>query len=135
MVDVRREDIIAYALKRLADASFRRQLTAVAEDGTRPIIPALLSDKLSDVVLEVHRHAGAGNVVIPLKQGYFLCALHVTPTPGEQASAFPMISPDVTMGVMIARLFQDGGTASYTVPDGCEGWPEVASTELVGAVE
>jgi len=111
VVDMERDSIIAYAMRRLTEKGFRDKLTAVAADGSMPIIPALLSDRFSDVIGSVQSEGGIGNT----------------------------LSSDITMGLVIARVFGDGdsgSTLTYVVPGEPDvGGTEVASTELAGVAD
>jgi len=126
-----------YALRRLAEPGFRERLKAVAADGQRPILPKLLSERLIDVAHEVCNLGGAANVLVPLphRSGCFILSLHVT----REASfwAHPKLSPEVTLGVFIARAIEDGtsGVQIYSLPDACSTGIDTASAEFVGVAE
>jgi hypothetical protein len=142
MVDERRQAVAKDALSRLAERSFRQKLTAVAPDGSRPVIPALLEDRFYEVVEQVHRSGGVGNVVVPFAAGLIILALHTSHVSNDESIDYPMLSPEVTVGVVIARFLQDapaGESLGYLMPYACaqcdDDGAELASTELVGMAE
>jgi hypothetical protein len=142
MRDVNRDSIVEHALGRLVDQSFREKLTAVLPDGSRPIVPALLSDPLIDVLRQVHSGGGAGNVLVPVApngKGYCVIAMRVRSVADSESAGRDVLSSEITMGVLIARALQDGsdnGEMSYFVPGGCDDdGAEVAETEFVGCAD
>jgi len=91
--------------KQLAcDESFRRFMTAVAPDGTRPIVTSLSTDFMSEVLNEIRAVGGQGNVVAPWLNGMIVFSVAFgddCPTPP------PVLRDDCTVGVFLARLHMD----------------------------
>jgi len=141
VVDMERDSIIAYAMRRLTEKGFRDKLTAVAADGSMPIIPALLSDRFSDVIGSVQSEGGIGNIVLPAPggAGYVVLATRIRSIICEDSLQYSTLSSDITMGLVIARVFGDGdsgSTLTYVVPGEPDvGGTEVASTELAGVAD
>ncbi|MDP8930783.1 MAG: hypothetical protein M3O70_20000 [Actinomycetota bacterium] len=100
--------------QRLADPVFRRRLTALAPDGTRPIIVALRDDLMRNLVEKLHHAGGAANVVVPALNGFVVVAMLDDPSNDEPSdSEAQALSADCTVGVLIERLHIDEGTARY----------------------
>jgi hypothetical protein len=83
-------------------------LTAVTPDGEHPIIPALRSDLLGRVLSDVQAAGGAGNVVVPVANGYIVIALTTAPRSVGETTTHPPLRADCTIGLLVARLIQDG---------------------------
>jgi len=142
MADDRHKDIAREALGRLAERSFRNKLTAIAPDLSRPVIPALRDDPFYRVVEQVNRSGGAGNVVVPFASGLVILALHVTHVSRDEANDHPLLSADVTVGLVLTRFLQDvdeGASMVYAMPYACshggDDDAELASAELSGIAE
>jgi hypothetical protein len=137
MADMNHEAVVSGVMERLGDPAFRKLLTAVAPNGDRPIIPALNSDLFKDVLQAVDVHGGVGNVCVPVKNGYFVLSVttNAAGEPGASGTAFgahPHLTAACTMGVLLARLVQDGNEGerfTYLVSDDS---PETAQAELIG---
>jgi len=129
MADVDRDAVVAAILGRLQESSFRK-LLAVAPDGTRPILPALLSDTFASVLKEAHVAGGIANLVVPVSNGYFVVQLRTSPAAAHEIASKPALRADCTVGVLLARLIQDGPENSYVVLSPCDG--ETARANLAG---
>jgi len=110
--EVDRMAISADIAKRLNDPSFRAILSSTAPDGSTPIIPALRSDILRDVLVDVNAAGGAGNVVVPIANGYMVIALKAVAAVHSRAKQPPALDPRQTVGVLMARLIEDGGVGA-----------------------
>lgn len=137
MDDVDRGRITSYAMARLADPGFRAKLSAVTPAGERPIIAALRSDRLLDVIDRVHESGGAGNVLVPVvgNDGFVIMAIRVQKVAQTEVHGGEHLGTDCTVGVAIRRLIEDGAIdhplVYYTGTDDSE----EATTELVGVAE
>lgn len=137
MDDVDRARITSYAMARLADPGFRAKLAAVTPTGERPIIAALRSDRLLDVIDRVHESGGAGNVIVPVvgNDGFVIMAIRVQKVAHTEVHDGERLGTDCTVGLAIRRLLEDGALDQsrvyYTGADDSE----EATTELIGVAE
>jgi hypothetical protein len=103
--------------KRLIKPEFAALLTAVAPDGTKPVIPALLSDKLAEVNEQLEAAGGCGNVVIPFANSVAILVMKKAPSRTRKHPP-QVLHGDCTMGVFIARIAQDapnGESVTYQI--------------------
>jgi hypothetical protein len=128
-----RDQVSSSILKRLTDPAFRKLLTATTPSGEHPVIPALRSDLLGRVLSDVQASGGAGNVVVPIANGYMVIALTTPPrTVGETTTHRP-IKADCTIGLLIARLIDDGCEDGEMLTYCLVGsGPKAARADLVG---
>jgi hypothetical protein len=115
--DVDRRWLRSYVLRRLADPSFCEGLTAVAPDGSRPVIVALRDDGMTDVLRELHARGGSGNLIVPHFNGYVIVAMtRLTGAPDEQHGSEPVaLTTECTVGLFVERLKMDGSELYYFV--------------------
>lgn len=117
MHNMDRPTVTRLVYQRLADPSFRRSLTAVAPDGSRPIIVALRDDPMRSLLDRLRAADGAANVVVPALNGFIVVAMIDEPEDDASADAnVQVISADCTVGVFVERLHIDEGTAVYRLP-------------------
>ncbi len=129
--DETRTKLAADIARRFADPEFHA-LLSVAPDGTSAVIPALRSDVVSDVLSEVAKAGGTANAVVPVANGYLIIAIKLGGR-SHKAKSSGALEPTCTMGVLIARMFEDGATEGhllhYSIGDGSE---RRARADLVG---
>ena len=108
MANKERDDLLAEVLSRMGDPAFRNLLCAVAPDGSHPLIPAFKSDTLHGVLSDVQASGGAGNVVVPLANGFMIIAMSTSSRSVGETATHPPLDVNCTIGVLLARLVQDG---------------------------
>ena len=110
MERVDRDALTSEVLGRLADPSFARLLRATTADGARPIVVARREDAFADVLSEVDAAGGAGNLVVPLSQGYIIVTIAIgAASPKDRKGHQPEhLTAQCTVGVLLARLLEDG---------------------------
>ena len=134
MGDVDRDALLSDVLARLADPTFAQLMTATTAEGNQPVLPALLSDLFTDVIAKVVTAGGAGNIVVPMPKGYLVMDLTVKHNEAPAQPGQDMLSPTCTVGLVLARIMQDGGNKIYTVPQVTDSdAPSHATAALVGA--
>lgn len=115
MPNVDRASMTRLIYRRLTDPDFRDRLSAVAPDGSLPIIVTLRDDPMTDLLHKVATAGGAANVVVPALNGFLVIDMEVG---GSSASAGPgsdtdKLTADCTVGVFVARLAVDNDAATY----------------------
>lgn len=119
MPDMDRAAITRLVYQRLADPKFQRRLTAIAPDGSRPIIVALLDDQMQALIDKVRAAGGVGNVVVPALNGIVVIATEAMPLsrrPLKDPAQAQLLRSDCTVGVFVERLWLEagaGGSAAY----------------------
>jgi len=130
--DVDRSALTADVAKKLVEPGFAKLLSAVAPDGTTPVIPALRSDVLEDILKDVQAAGGAGNIVVPVMNGYLVIALKFVNSRKAADHDAATLAAKMTIGVLIARIMEDGGKgATLTYRIAIEGRKE-ARADLAG---
>ena len=112
-----REEIARAIAKRLIEPEFAALLTAVAPDGTKPVIPALVTDKLADVKEQLDAAGGTGNVVVPFANTIAILVMKRAPVRVRKHLP-PVLDGESTMGLFIARIAQDapnGESVAYQI--------------------
>lgn len=79
MANVNRSTLTRYVYQRLAEPDFRQRLTATSPDGSHPIIVALRGDPMAGLLQKLHKAGGAGNVVVPVLNGFVVLAIQSQP--------------------------------------------------------
>ncbi len=136
MHDMDRAAINRMVFHKLSDRAFRQRLTAVAPDGTRPIVAALPSDQLSELIGPIVAVGGGANIVVPWLNGILAFTLFVEHRPDDVPADVDVEGHlgDCTLGVFLARLLVDGGGGRFayavTFTD-VGGEPTQARAELV----
>lgn len=127
-----RTQIAADIARRLADPSFRDILSATP-DGDCAVIPALRSDVVGDVLKKVADLGGTANAVVPVANGYLIIAIKVGGRASRAKTPSGSLDPSCTIGVLLARIFEDGAKKGhplhYTIEGGAE---HRARADLVG---
>jgi hypothetical protein len=132
MADVDRQAVTKRVYRKLAEPSFRKRLTAVLPDGTRPIIVALPSDRVLGLIIDVARSGGAANVAMPMLNGFLVFTIHIEPDSVGKTAPSGRLSPECTVGLFVERLRIDGGTAVYHFAvERSTGSRDTGSAELV----
>lgn len=106
MADLRRDDLTRQVYARMVNADFRALLTAVAPDGSRPVVVALPSDLVRDVLPRVESLGGAANLVVPVRNGFMVVGIRSHPditTRDESA----LLVDDCTVGLLLSRVMED----------------------------
>lgn len=102
--------------QRLADARFRRCLTAAdPDDGTHPIIVALRDDLMRALTEKIGSAGGSANVVIPVLNGFIVLAMECEP--GESGPDSEVLTPNCTVGLFVERLHIDDEGTTYHLAD------------------
>lgn len=114
----RRQAIISAVSRSLAHKDYADRFEAFGPNRERVILAALPDDLMSSLWSEVKAVGGSANVVVPLFEG--LVCFAMTPTPAGRArqtaaTRSSHINGECTVGVMLARLIEDGGSADYAV--------------------
>ena len=121
MPDQDRQTVLKSVYQRLRDPDFGQRFI-VGADGTRPIFVALPSDAMGTVLDALDHNGGAGNVVVPVLNGYMVVRMTSAQTDdhGDDDCSAENLTSDCTVGVFIHRLWIDGNDACYRFvrPDG-----------------
>lgn len=129
MADDLRQRVTKLVYKNLADRAFRELLTATAPDGFRPVVVALPTDPVRNLLHKLEAAGHAANVVMPKANGFVVIAISDDVADGEQAAR---IRPECTVGVFLARVLSDGREGSYRfVVEGPGAHRERGRAELV----
>jgi len=104
-----RDEITRFVYQRLLDRGFRDHLTAVGDDGGHPVIVALREDPMSRVIDHVEAAGGAGNVVVPFRNGLMVfCFTNAREVSDDEPltddHCQDVLTSDCTVGVFVARL-------------------------------
>lgn len=90
-------------------------LTVVRADGTRPVVAALATDLVSDVVREVRESGGSANVVV--REGLRLVVLAMHEAGSESLSGDVARQSDKRMD-MLTSIRQEGRVPTYVTETG-----------------
>lgn len=123
-----RDEIMELAYQRLRDPVWRARLTARSADGSSPIVFALPSDSMAEILRQAEAFGGNANVVLAVLNGITVFTME-DPVDKAAAAGCPIPS-DVTAGLFFQRLVSDGGSATYCFGD-AGGHTESGHAELV----
>lgn len=130
MCDVDRGSVTQFVYNHLRKPEFRRQLHAVREDGSRPIVVLLASDPIDRLVDELDALGSRANVVMGLGSGVLIFTLDEADDDRETVD----ITGDCTVGVFVARMLTEDGPVGYRFVRRSAGAGEHSGhAELVGA--
>lgn len=130
MPETDRATMTRLVYQRLADAGFRRCLTAGDADGTHPIIVALRDDLMGTLTEKIGSAGGSANVVIPVLNGFIVLAMECEP--GESGPDSEVLAPDCTVGLFVERLhIDDEGTTYHLATEDEHPRPESGRARLV----
>lgn len=126
--DEKRTALPRLIYRRLKDPSFRRRLT-VGPDGSRPIVVALPTDLMLDVVKRTVDSGGMINVVVPYLNGAVIFTVRAEVEAGADAKT-AQLKDDCTVGLLLERVRLTSEPAFHFVVDsGNE--PQRGEAELV----
>jgi hypothetical protein len=141
MAELDRTELAAQVAKLMVDPEFVKSLTIIAKDGSRPILPALSSDKVSEVAKEIHAAMdGAANVVVHFLNTYMVVPIQMVSAKEAQIAGQTLatLARSTTMGLFIARVDQDvaaGLKLVYCISEGhkkASDHPKKAEVAAVG---
>jgi len=107
--DGERGGLTALIARKMIEPEFT-DLLKRAPDGSIPVVPALRSDRIADALAEVEASGGVANLVVPVSNALMIVSLSRVPGDCDHGSHGPaVLSADETVGVLLARLIEDGG--------------------------
>lgn len=110
-----REQLATAVFRRLArDPGFRVHFSAVAPDGSRPIVVGLPTDPLRRILAELVAVGGSATLVVPYLNGFFIVSM----SPGDGTEECSPVDPECTVGVFVQRLIMDEPPTEYSVGGG-----------------
>lgn len=109
-----RSRVLADVYRRLADADFARRFSALADDGTRPIVPALPSDHVSEMLRQVVLAGGRANVVTASFDGFVVFEAEAGGSDVRPHCDVHQIEADTTVGVLLAHMMEVAGQGVQT---------------------
>lgn len=135
MVDVTknaddRAQLTRLVYARLKDPKFRKSLT-VGSDGSRPVVAALLSDLMIDLVQRATDSGGMINAVVPYRNGALVFTIRAEAGNEPTASNTSRLKNDCTVGLLLARVGLTDETAFHFVV-GSDDRRKSGEAELVG---
>lgn len=111
-----RADLMKRVGRAMALPPAQSGLSVTRSDGTRPVVGALASDLVVDVLRRVHESGGAANVVVAEGPRIVVLAMRED---GEQPSAQDaVVHRNVTMAMLLAPVRQEGHVRTFVLePD------------------
>ena len=102
-----RDDATRRVMKAIATKNPSVRLPYAAEDGTKPLVVALPSELISDVITRVTSIGGHSNIAIAFATNFYLIILH---SQGIESSDAEMeVTQDISMGMFLLKLQQHPG--------------------------
>lgn len=113
----RHDDLLRLVHQQLVNRDFAKRFAPMTESGERTIVVALREDTIFDLCTRVHDIGGAANVVVPMFDGLIVFNMKSSSLAGlsDLTDGPAAVDGDATVGVIIQRLMDDGGEATYRV--------------------
>jgi hypothetical protein len=105
--------------ERLSDPNFRSLLEMRDDDGSYPIVTAMMDDSLSSMILSVLRSGGSANVAISVHNGFTIVSMSAKAAASKAALLGSKLLEEQTVREFLASLLlEDGeaGTFRYQMP-------------------
>lgn len=129
MVDtISRSDFTKRVFGLLADPDFRSRLETRREDGSTPVVVAMMDDLLSRVLQDVAAAGDCANIVVPRGSSLVILGMCVNPELSAAERLGSKWLSDSTIEEFLETVAADGGSGTYRFTD------EVVSDDTSAAV-
>lgn len=136
MPDMNRDEVLSQVYRRLADREFASRLKAIDAEGNTPVVAAVAETSIRTVLDEVNAFGGTATVVAALFDGLVIFQVEdgVSDLSADGGVTPGDLDTDCTIGLLVARMIEDGGATHVFRCIDRQGMPHSARTGAASVV-